>query len=108
MADSVDVPDRAKWRILRLPRTEGNPSRTSGPASRHGPLARSVLLTPLPAPVPAAAPAGWARSPIRSDRGSQLYRLLDQTNYRKLVDQLLSLLAALDCDVDLVVRARTA
>ena len=34
--------------------------------------------------------------------------LLDQTNYRKLVDQLLSLLAALDCDVDLVVRARTA
>jgi len=37
-----------------------------------------------------------------------LYRLLDQTNYRKLVDQLLSLLAALDCDVELIVRARTA
>ena len=39
---------------------------------------------------------------------AQLYRLLDQTNYRKSVDQMLSLLAALDCDVDLVVRAKTA
>jgi len=39
---------------------------------------------------------------------AQLYRLLDQTNYRKSVDQVLSLLAALDCDVDLVVRAKTA
>ena len=39
---------------------------------------------------------------------AQLYRLLDQTNYRKSVDQVLSLLAVLDCDVDLVVRAKTA
>ena len=39
---------------------------------------------------------------------AQLYRLLDQTNYRKSVDQVLALLAVLDCDVDLVVRARTA
>jgi len=39
---------------------------------------------------------------------SQLYRLLDQTNYAKSVDQMLSLLRVLDCDVDLVVRARTA
>ena len=39
---------------------------------------------------------------------AQLYRLLDQTNYRKSVDQLLSLLQALDCDVDVNVRARTA
>ncbi len=39
---------------------------------------------------------------------TQLYRLLDQTNYRKSVDQLLLLLRVLDCDVDLVVRARTA
>jgi len=39
---------------------------------------------------------------------SQLYRLLDQTNYRKSIDQLLSLLHVLDCDVDLVVRAKTA
>jgi len=39
---------------------------------------------------------------------SQLYRLLDQTNYRKSVDQLLSLLQVLDCDVDVVVRAKTA
>ena len=39
---------------------------------------------------------------------AQLYRLLDQTNYAKSTDQMLSLLRVLDCDVDLVVRARTA
>jgi hypothetical protein len=39
---------------------------------------------------------------------TQYYRLLDQTNYRKSVGQLLSLLQVLDCDVDLVVRARSA
>ncbi len=39
---------------------------------------------------------------------AQLYRLLDQTNYRKSVDQLVSLLQVLDCDVDFVVRAKTA
>lgn len=39
---------------------------------------------------------------------AQFYRLLDQTNYRKSVDQLLSLLHVLDCDVDLVVRAKSA
>jgi hypothetical protein len=35
---------------------------------------------------------------------AQFYRLLDQRNYRKSVDQLLSLLRVLDCEVDLVVR----
>ena len=39
---------------------------------------------------------------------TQLYRLLDQTNYRKTIDQLLSLLHVLDCDVDLVVRGHRA
>jgi len=39
---------------------------------------------------------------------AQFYRLLDQTNYRKSLDQLLSLLQVLDCDVDVVVRARGA
>jgi hypothetical protein len=39
---------------------------------------------------------------------TQFYRLLDQTNYSKSVDQLLSLLHVLDCDVDLVVRTKTA
>ncbi len=39
---------------------------------------------------------------------TQFYRLLDQTNYRKSVDQLLALLQTLDCEVDLVVRAKTA
>jgi hypothetical protein len=39
---------------------------------------------------------------------SQFYRLLDPTNYRKSVDQLLALLHVLDCEVDLVVRTRTA
>jgi hypothetical protein len=39
---------------------------------------------------------------------TQFYRLLDQTNYRKSVDQLLSLLHVLDCDVALLVKAKTA
>ena len=39
---------------------------------------------------------------------TQFYRLLDQTNYRKSVDQLLSLLHVLDCDIDLLVRTKTA
>lgn len=39
---------------------------------------------------------------------TQLYRLLDQTNYEKSVDQLVSLLQVLDCDIDLVVRAKSA
>jgi hypothetical protein len=37
---------------------------------------------------------------------TQFYRLLDQKNYRKSIDQLLSLLRVLDCDVELVVRDR--
>lgn len=39
---------------------------------------------------------------------AQLYRLLDQTNYRKSVDQVLTLLQVLNCDVDLVVRTKSA
>ncbi len=39
---------------------------------------------------------------------TQLYRLLDQTNYRKSVDQLLSLLHVLDCDVDLLVKSKSS
>jgi predicted XRE-type DNA-binding protein len=39
---------------------------------------------------------------------AQLYRLLDQTNYRKSVDQLVALLQVLDCEIDVVVRAKTA
>ena len=39
---------------------------------------------------------------------AQLYRLLDQTNYRKSVDQLVALLQVLNCDVDLIVRTKTA
>lgn len=55
--------------------------------------------------------AGLSRREIVRRLGTspaQLYRLLDQTNYRKSVDQMLSLLAVLDCDVDLIVRAKTA
>ncbi|MBP1778689.1 MAG: hypothetical protein H6Q86_4700 [candidate division NC10 bacterium] len=55
--------------------------------------------------------AGLSRREIIRRLGTspaQLYRLLDQTNYRKSVDQVLSLLAVLDCDVDLIVRAKTA
>jgi hypothetical protein len=39
---------------------------------------------------------------------TQLYRLLDQTNYQKSVDQLVSLLQLLECEVDLVVRKKSA
>ena len=38
---------------------------------------------------------------------AQFYRALDQTNYRKSIDQLLSLLQLLDCDVRLVVRPKS-
>lgn len=37
---------------------------------------------------------------------TQFYRLIDQTNYRKSIDQLLKLLHVLDCEVDLVVRSK--
>jgi hypothetical protein len=36
---------------------------------------------------------------------TQFYRLLDPTNYRKSIDQVLSLLYVLDCEVDLVVNS---
>ena len=39
---------------------------------------------------------------------TQFYRLLDQTNSRKSVDQLLSLLHVLDCDIELLVRTKSA
>jgi hypothetical protein len=38
---------------------------------------------------------------------AQLYRLLDQTNYAKSIDQLLALLSILDCEVELVVKTET-
>ena len=43
----------------------------------------------------------WRTRPLRRQGTSptQLYRLLDQTNYRKSVDQMLQLLQVLDCDV---------
>ena len=37
---------------------------------------------------------------------AQFYRLLDQTNYRKSIDQLMALLHILDCEVDLVVEKK--
>ena len=39
---------------------------------------------------------------------AQFYRLLDQTNYRKSLDQMISLLRILDCEVELVVRGGDA
>ncbi len=39
---------------------------------------------------------------------TQFYRLLDQTNYRKSIDQMLLLLNVLDCEVDVIVRAKSA
>jgi hypothetical protein len=37
---------------------------------------------------------------------TQFYRLLDQSNYKKSLGQLVALLHVLDCDVDLVVTER--
>ena len=39
---------------------------------------------------------------------AQFYRLLDQTNYSKSIDQLTALLAILDCQIDLVVKRKPA
>ncbi len=39
---------------------------------------------------------------------TQFYRLLDQANYKKSVDQILKLLSVLECDVDVVVRVKSA
>ena len=39
---------------------------------------------------------------------AQLYRLLDTTNYRKSVDKMLDLLQVLDCEVEIIVRAKSA
>ena len=39
---------------------------------------------------------------------AQFYRLVDPTNYRKSVDKLLSLLQVLDCEVEVIVRAKSA
>lgn len=38
---------------------------------------------------------------------TQFYRLLDPTNYKKSIGQLISLLEILDCEVELVVRDRS-
>lgn len=37
---------------------------------------------------------------------AQFYRLLDQTNYKKSIDQLMALLSILECQVDLVVKKK--
>ena len=44
---------------------------------------------------------GEVRRRLRTS-ASQLVRLLDQTNYKKSVDQMLRLLAVLDCPVEFV------
>jgi len=38
---------------------------------------------------------------------TQFYRLIDQTNYQKTIDQMVKLLAALDCPVDVVFQPAT-
>ena len=39
---------------------------------------------------------------------AQFYRLTDPTNYRKSVDKMLALLQVLDCEVEVIVRAKSA
>jgi hypothetical protein len=55
------------------------------------------------------AASGLAKREIIRRLGTsatQLYRLLDQTNYRKSIDQMLALLQVLDCEVELTVRPK--
>jgi hypothetical protein len=42
------------------------------------------------------------------EKSIHLYRLLDQTNYSKSMDQLMTLLGILDCEVDFVVKRKKA
>ena len=39
---------------------------------------------------------------------AQFYRLLDTTNYRKSVDKMLALLQVLGCEVEVIVREKSA
>jgi predicted XRE-type DNA-binding protein len=39
---------------------------------------------------------------------AQFYRLIDPTNYRKSVDKMLALLQVLDCEIEVIVRAKSA
>jgi predicted XRE-type DNA-binding protein len=39
---------------------------------------------------------------------AQFYRLIDPTIYRKSVDKMLTLLRVLDCEVEVIVRAKSA
>jgi hypothetical protein len=39
---------------------------------------------------------------------AQFYRLIDQTNYSKTVDSMLTLLRVLDCEIEVIVKDRTA
>ena len=39
---------------------------------------------------------------------AQFYRLIDPTNYRKSVDKMLTLLRVLDCEVEVIVRSKSA
>ena len=39
---------------------------------------------------------------------AHFYRLIDPTNYHKTVDKVLALLQVLDCEVEVIVRAKSA
>lgn len=39
---------------------------------------------------------------------AQFYRLIDPTNYRKSVDKMLMLLRVLDCEIEVIVREKSA
>jgi len=105
----------------RTPLSAGSSTRTSarrGSGSCCGRVARApghlrdqlVYALTLEAQKRVSASPLSRRELIRrlGTSATQFYRLLDQTNYRKSVDQLLSLLQILDCEVTLVVRPKTA
>ena len=71
--------------------------------------ARADLLSGLTLEQVALRPAGVSHSIYDElSYAATLYRLLDTTNYRKSFHQIIELLHALDCEVDVVVRDRRA
>ena len=69
---------------------DGRARGARGEDARHAALGRREIARRLRTSVP------------------QLYRLLDTTNKRKSIKQLVSLLHVLDCDVELVVKDKLA
>ena len=72
-------------------------------SSRYAPTPSEILLGLVSAANASFSPRMGSGGPIGTS-ATQLYRLLDPTNYRKSLRQLFELLNLLGCDVDVVLR----